>query len=277
MVNLLPAEMETLSLETCSVDLHLAFLRAIHARGGVQGVELALAVARYEDEWLPRLAAGGCVELPTLAVTWVWHLHRLAPLRYASYCVARFGRVLDPGALAFGVGDDERLVASTVGTEHAGVDVSPFHDVERLGGYAVAACSERQKNFLWQCTGASYEDCAFLAAAVERYDRFLRLMGEHRSKFFVPSYDIDLAWHTHMLADTSRYLSETAARAGHPVDHDDSVNDRSEGSQLNVSWAETKSLWTEAYGETDRIDKQGATFRSSVQRRSTIPLNFESG
>ena len=42
----------------------------------------------------------------------------------------------------------------------------------------------------------------------------------------MPSYDIDFAWHTHMLASTTSYLRETEALADAPggVDHDDSVN-----------------------------------------------------
>ena len=52
-------------------------------------------------------------------------------------------------------------------------------------------------------------------AAIERYDKFLRLMGTHgyRQHFYVPSYDVDLCWHTHMLASSCAYHEETRVRA----------------------------------------------------------------
>ena len=39
--------------------------------------------------------------MPPIDIAWVWHLHRLAPLKYAAYCRERFGAVLEPGASAF--------------------------------------------------------------------------------------------------------------------------------------------------------------------------------
>ena len=54
-----------------------------------------------------------------------------------------------------------------------------------------------------------------------------------------------------MLASCSVYLDETRLRAGTPVDHDDSVNERHEGSKLNVSWSNTKDLWRQVFGEND--------------------------
>ena len=49
--------------------------------------------------WLPLVAEHENETLiPPVDIAWVWHLHRLAPLRYASYCKERFGKVLDPAA-----------------------------------------------------------------------------------------------------------------------------------------------------------------------------------
>ena len=94
--------------------------------------------------------------------------------------------------------------------------------------YDVEACSARQRTFLWQ---VSRPACRDVNSATARYLRFLALMKRHgyHEHFFVPSYDIDFAWHTHMLADTTGYLRESAMLAGVSggVDHDDSVNQRS--------------------------------------------------
>ena len=39
-----------------------------------------------------------------------------------------------------------------------------------------------------------------------------------RQHFYVPPYDGDLCWHTHMLASSCAYHEETRVRAGEPED-----------------------------------------------------------
>ena len=75
---------------------------------------LSAAVTRYERMWLPLVVeedARANTLVPPVDVAWVWHLHRLAPLKYAAFCRERFGRIVDPGKSAFrlqctGNGDD---------------------------------------------------------------------------------------------------------------------------------------------------------------------------
>ena len=57
----------------------------------------------------------------------------------------------------------------------------------------------RHLTFLWQVSGKSFSCERFLAESIERYDKFLRLMGMcgYDQHFFVPPYDVDLCWHTH--------------------------------------------------------------------------------
>ena len=50
--------------------------------------------------------------------------------------------------------------------------------------------------------------------------------------FIVPCYDIDLMWHTHQLFPL-KYKEDMERILGKIFNHDDSVNDRSEGSRLN--------------------------------------------
>ena len=78
--------------------------------------------------------------------------------------------------------------------------------------YDVEACSARQRTFLWQ---VSQPACSDVPATTARYLQFLGLMKKHgyQNHFFVPSYDIDFAWHTHMLSSTTVYLHETAILA----------------------------------------------------------------
>ena len=85
---------------------------------------------------------------------------------------------------------------------------------------APAAACERQRTFLWQVSGPRYDEGYFLHDGVKRYENFLRLMRS--GEFLVPTYQIDLFWHTHML-DPLRYGAETRALAGRLVDHEDDV------------------------------------------------------
>jgi hypothetical protein len=120
-------------------------------------------------------------------------------------------------------------------------------------------------------SGPRFSDDLFLTAAIERYDNFLRLMGScgYRKHFYVPSYDVDLVWHTHMLSSPCAYHEETRLRAGEPVDHDDSVDERHEGSKLNTSWNNTKKLWWQTFGASDTaaaLDAGEACYRGEPPR-----------
>ena len=175
--------LEPLSLSVETVRRHVRFLESVHNDAGVHAgmalyvdrAVLGAAVDRYERLWLPLVAAQDSLQPPTLYppvdIAWVWHLHRLAPLKYASYCTERFGRVLDPGASAFrfqssnvapGQGND----ASSVHTRELWTDMhegAPFfldrydagtsHPSESCLVDDVVATSARQVGIQHQRTG----------------------------------------------------------------------------------------------------------------------------
>ena len=62
--------------------------------------------------------------------------------------------------------------------------------------------------------------------------------------FIVPCYDMDLMWHTHQLFPVA-YKQDTEKMYGKIFNHDDSVNDRSEGSKLNNADKATREVNTE--------------------------------
>ena len=287
-----------LSVSSCQVQLHRDFLESVHddalnsgsALYFNHGAVLSSAVARYEELWLPLLAAReqkgtSSALVPPIDIAWAWHLHRLAPLKYAAYCRKRFGTVLEPGASAFrlqsvndGARGDETDCVQTRDVWSCAYPSVPFFldasGLPRPGAtesslvQPIVATAQRQSTFLWQVSGPRFSDDLFLAAAIERYDKFLRLMGAcgYRRHFYVPPYDVDLVWHTHMLASSCAYHEETRLRAGEPVDHDDSVNERHEGSKLNTSWDKTKELWRKTFGGDSgdaaaALDTCGACYR----------------
>ena len=281
-----------LAVSVPAVRQHVAFLETVHndplnhaSALYLDRHLLAAAVERYEKLWLPMVESLSTSQhktlVPPIDVAWVWHLHRLAPLKYAVYCRQRFGNILDPGSSAF------RLQSHSTIEDHDDPDClqtralwtrkypdDPFFIA--TGGLtsftsglveAIVATSERQRTFLWQVSDPHFSDELFLEAAIDRYDKFLRLMGTCGNRnFYVPSYDVDLCWHTHMLASCSTYHEETRIRAGAAVDHDDSVNDRCDGSKLNLSWANTKMLWRQVYGSAEALDAPRTCYRGEPPR-----------
>ena len=89
-------------------------------------------------------------------------------------------------------------------------------------------------------------------SAVKRYCQFLKLRLDNPGVFLVPCYDIDIVWHTHQVSP-HLYQQHTQQLFGCVFHHDDSVNDRSEGSKLNNATEVTASLWKETFGEDFRM------------------------
>ena len=83
----------------------------------------------------------------------------------------------------------------------------PVSSSSHLADILVAAIG-RHAPFLWQVSGAAYNDDAFLLAAASRYEEFVAMTVRARGAALAPPLDIDLAWHTHMLRD-SEYLRES--------------------------------------------------------------------
>ncbi|EIW76418.1 hypothetical protein CONPUDRAFT_111340, partial [Coniophora puteana RWD-64-598 SS2] len=86
------------------------------------------------------------------------------------------------------------------------------------------------------------EDYLVLEHCVARYHAFLGLMAESPELFFVPTLDIDLAWHTHQLMATT-YQQNCRRYIKRYVDHDDKVEENS----LANSFDDTCRVWQDKY------------------------------
>ena len=119
----------------------------------------------------------------------------------------------------------------------------------QLAGFDVVESCIRQATFLWQVSGPRYSTVEFLEEGASNYAKFVRLMGEKsKPQFLVPTYQIDLMWHTHMLASIAKYHKDNMQVNGCPLEHDDSLNDRSEGGKLDTNFKATRKLWDRVYG-----------------------------
>jgi hypothetical protein len=117
-----------------------------------------------------------------------------------------------------------------------------------LSGFDLLASTERQATFLWQVSGERFEDIDFLNEGVENYYKFLTLKPKAKHMVLVPTYQIDLMWHTHILSSLCLYNKDCTAMIGSTFHHDDSLNDRTEGGVLDTSYRMTKERWREEYG-----------------------------
>ncbi|KAF8886970.1 hypothetical protein BD779DRAFT_1470956 [Infundibulicybe gibba] len=95
------------------------------------------------------------------------------------------------------------------------------------------------------------EDEVALQHAIARYHaldllsivhRFLDLMASSPASFFVPTLDIDLAWHTHQLT-AEHYKASCMEYIGRLIDHDDKV----EAGQLSSAFDITCRAWKDRF------------------------------
>ncbi|KAF7294634.1 hypothetical protein MIND_01000000 [Mycena indigotica] len=89
----------------------------------------------------------------------------------------------------------------------------------------------------------SAEDEIALQHTIARYHAFIDLMSSSPASFFVPTLDIDLAWHTHQLQPRI-YAEDTTKYVGRFIDHSGNV----EESLLATSFDVTCRAWKNRFG-----------------------------
>jgi hypothetical protein len=129
----------------------------------------------------------------------------------------------------------------------------------RLCGFDLIGSTTRQATFLWQVSGPDFFYTGtdtlkyeFLEQGVQNYKSFLKLKrqpsGRANKQMLVPTYQIDLIWHTHILSSIKKYNEDCVLILGSKFDHDDSFTDRTHGGKLDVAYKATSKLWKKAYG-----------------------------
>ncbi|KAK9849954.1 hypothetical protein WJX84_011398 [Apatococcus fuscideae] len=225
----------------------------------------SVAVHRYERCWLPLLLAhgrSGQQLCPPLDVAWVWFVHAICPQRYAEDILASTGvaaqsfcshPVIRTEASLLGAQKlwrvmfpeepfdlDEAAVPSRYAHLQAESPASGFK-------YKIADAVDRQQAFWYQVSLPHYRDEQFLRAADRNYRQFLLLHQQNPGNFIVPSFDMDLLWHAHQ-ACHAMYLEDCRAAFGKLFGHDDSINDRAPGLQLENGFQRTARLYAQTFG-----------------------------
>jgi len=94
--------------------------------------------------------------------------------------------------------------------------------------YDLVGAAERQSTFLWQVQGDQYESDKFLKEGINNYRKFILLKKTEAGKkqTIVPTCQIDLMWHTHILFSISKYNDDCLNMIGCELNHDDSIHER---------------------------------------------------
>ncbi|KAL6512958.1 hypothetical protein OROHE_019748 [Orobanche hederae] len=272
-----------------SVDLvtaakqQLKFLAAIDRnRWLYEGPGLDRAIYRYNVFWLPLLAnhsesrlLEGPLVVP-LDCEWIWHCHRLNPVRYKSDCDEFYGKILDNQNVVSSVGETSRSPTEDIwkslypGEPYELDFTSVLHDniqaeeerSEKCTTYDLISAVKRQSPFFYQVSRPYMDDDRYLEGSIARYKAFLHLIKRNREKsiksFSVPTYDIDLIWHTHQLHPVS-YGTDLLQIMGKILDHDDTDSDRTKGQKLEVGFSGTTKTFEDMYGF--RYWRAGAMYR----------------
>ncbi|KAH8831767.1 hypothetical protein DL96DRAFT_1459646 [Flagelloscypha sp. PMI_526] len=102
--------------------------------------------------------------------------------------------------------------------------------------------TSKMKSLPWGLEFKTTEDERPLIHAIARYHSFMNLMAS-RPGFYVPTLDIDLAWHTHQLSGV-QYERDCFEYVGKFIDHDDKVSSL----QLGDGFQDTCKAWQHQYG-----------------------------
>ncbi|CAM8985696.1 unnamed protein product [Rhodiola kirilowii] len=269
-----------------SVDLvaaakqQIQFLQVIDRnRRLYEGPGLQKAIHRYNACWLPLLAAHSEYQVPKgplvvpLDCEWIWHCHRLNPVRYKSDCEELYGKIIDNCSVVSSIKglskNETEEIWNRIYPEEpyelnivlACSEATPEKPHENCVKYDLASAVERQSPFVYQVSRAHMNHDLFLQEAFSRYKGFLHLKrrNEERSisQFNVPTYDIDLMWHSHILHPVY-YCMDTTRAIGKILDHVEDA-DRTKGKRLDKGFSDTTKQWEETFGT--RYSKAGAMFR----------------
>ncbi|KAH6759921.1 DNA-binding protein [Perilla frutescens var. frutescens] len=210
---------------------------------------------------------------------WVWHCHRLNPVRYKLDCEEFYGRILDnQNVISSLEGISSRPTEDIWKTLFPGepyeLDFESVHQdnmsCQRVVGenctkYDLISAVQRQGPFFYQVSRLHMNDNRYIEGSVARYKGFLHLIKRNKEKgiksFSVPTYDIDLIWHTHQLHPVS-YCEDLVKIMGKILEHDDTDSDRTKGQKLDVGFSGTTKTFEDMYGR--RYWRAGAMYKGSA-------------
>lgn len=265
---------------------HLQFLAAVDSNRWLYGGQtLQLAIHRYNACWLPLLAkhskshlTKGPLVVP-LDCEWIWHCHRLNPVRYKSDCEEIYGKILDNYNVVSSIQETSRKETEetwnklypnqpyefNISLASSSQFSETLYETQKFSKYDFILAVERQTPFFYQVSRPHFKKDLFLEEAVARYKGFLHLIRRNKERslrrFCVPTYDVDLIWHTHQLHPVS-YCKDLVKLLGKVLEHDDTDQNRGKGQKLDTGFSDTTKQWEDTYGV--RYWRAGVMYRGGA-------------
>ncbi|CAN8243394.1 unnamed protein product, partial [Cochlearia groenlandica] len=263
-----------------SIDLfaaakqHLHFLKIVDKNQWLfDGPILERAIYRYNSYWLPLLAkyseSSTVCEgplVPLLDCEWIWHCHRLNPVRYISDCEQLYGKVLDNYDIVSSTNGSFKskteniwkrlypMESYDINLDKAISEPMDISNLEKCTTYDLISASKRQSSFYSKVLRAHVDNEITIQEAIDRYKAFLYLIKRSREMSMdiigVPTNDIDLICHTHQL-NPSSYYTDMEKIFGNILQHDDDVDniERKSDKKLDNMFSETNAIWEETFGK----------------------------
>eukprot|EP00924_Labyrinthula_sp_SR-Ha-C_P012836 snap_masked-scaffold_12-processed-gene-0.28-mRNA-1 protein AED:1.00 eAED:1.00 QI:0/0/0/0/1/1/3/0/418 len=234
-----------------------------------------------------------------LDIAWLWHVHRLVPKSYLAFCrnlVKNTGeeKLSNEKVLSLFENGSEMLDLCEEGdsksnfTQQVWEKMFPDTDLfqmkrknsvkeellvlNNMQKRILSSC-ESQRSFLYQIFRPLFRKSEVMRSAYDDYFKFMLLIADRKSNFTVPRYDIDLMWHSHMTGSPLSYYKSTVGIVGFHVSHDDTEEDRNEGSKLFNSFNNTVKNWKEKYGEN--YEKPGRGYLGETPKEFYLPSEHE--
>ena len=296
---------------------HYVFLKTLHEQGitSSNNASSAESLRRYLL-WLDLLVRENecghstATLVPPSDIAWFWHCHRLAPEKYEAYIrsmpfkdqntiVALREPSGDPYRLMENHNETLRVWRKNYPTESFALPQTssscsaPTMEslTETLAGFDLIASTRRQAELYWHLQPhfvATNDSCTPTFdpnQALQDYHQFLHLMKVVRgtNTMLVPTYLIDLYWHTHITgARIYDYHTDCERICGCFIDHDDDfAKGERNGGALDQAFLATAKLWKDTYGDVTYGQKGGYRgpppsdyFTVLVQKHQAPPIAF---
>ncbi|CAO3613087.1 unnamed protein product [Cunninghamella echinulata] len=146
-----------------------------------------------------------------------------------------------------------------------------FHIISPLCIDLIQAAG-RQYDFITKLVATDWPKISTLRFAIRRYGLFLHLIKQEPSLMAIPTLDIDVCWHTHMISSPKQYARYCMHVFGHLLNHNDALLEKSFLHGLES----TATTWHNYFGS--KIDEPYTTCPSTLSllpptsSSSTLPL-----
>ncbi|CAF3110031.1 unnamed protein product [Rotaria sp. Silwood2] len=173
---------------------------------------------------------------------WIWHVHRLHPLNYQADCTKQLlnEQIVDKKVRQLlhkhKSNQDSKLSFPSITNRFFFV---PTIDLRKAVIRQRDFLEKFQKHYLYSLDLKKFLRSQF-ENLVQNYISFMKLA--QKNEMIVPTFDIDVIWHTHMRYP-SQYQTVSIALCGFIVDHNDDI----ESNNLNNAYEKTAERWEKTY------------------------------